>query len=63
MRTFEQYFHFWFLHFCNCGEPLYVCIEDKENYIQTMSIANTYKKPVYEDAQTVRKAFAQINHN
>lgn len=57
MRTFEQYFHFWFLHFCNCDEPLYVCLDDKQNYISTMEIVKLHVKPVREDLRTVESAF------
>ena len=61
MRTFEQYFTFWFLHFVNCGEPSYVCIVDKDNYIQTMGAAKLQSKPIEEKLSVVMQCFREVN--
>lgn len=61
MRTFEQYFTFWFLHFVNCGEPSYVLIEYKDYYLRTMAVAKSRNKPVKETIEEIRKAFAEAS--
>ena len=39
MRSFSDYFTFWFWHFVHGGELLYVKIEDKDYYLRTLKAA------------------------
>ena len=61
MRTFEQYFFFWFLHFVNCGEPSYVLIEYKDYYLKTMAVVKSRNKPVNENLEEIKRAFKEVS--
>jgi hypothetical protein len=51
------------MHFVNCGEPLYVAIEDKEHYLETMAIAKMQIKPMIETHSNVIAMLKKYHRN